>query len=377
MSFPLKHGLVLSTLLPLFIVVSFGRLAPAGEDSEPAKPDPYAVPEGTVEELATYLRGLMSKRPRDRETLEKTRNAALKAADKILAAKPDEPQAELAVRVKNIFVTDPKQIEALIEQLEKAKLPRLVRQVRAEVLRRKTRRALSASDEEKKKLFAEIEKFLGEGPIGRSEAGLAMAAGQVAERSDNIDLAVEVYTSLGKLLGTADDPHIAGYAKRFEGVVRRLTLIGNPIQVEGTVFGGDKLDWNAYKGKVVLLDFWATWCGPCVAEVPNMKRNYELYHDKGFEIVGIAVNDRAEAIENFIQQKEIPWTIVFSEDNTSPTPDYYGVMGIPTMILVGADGKVVSTRARGTELDKELEKLLGPVEEKDDTKQEESSKSQL
>jgi len=126
--------------------------------------------------------------------------------------------------------------------------------------------------------------------------------------------------------------------------------------------------WDALKGTVVVLEFWATWCGPCVQEIPNMKKNYELYHDKGFEIVGLSCDHKLEDLEKFVKERKIPWAIVFGDGKPSPTVSYYGIMGIPTMILVGKDGKVLSLNARGEELNKELEKLLGPVEEKKDEK---------
>ena len=384
--FPIERCLAAAMCLSLSIVTLLGcsRAAdgepgqvttppPAEEAAEPPledatapadepTPDPYAVPNGTPAELAEFIQSLMLRHPTDRETFEKVRASALAAADKIMAGKPDDARMELAVRVKVHFLTDPKAIEALIDQLKAAKLSELARLVGVRLLAQKVRDAMTAPDEPKRELVERVTEFLAEGPVGRTEAALAMMVGELTEVRGTPDLAVRAYTDFGKLLRASMDPDVVAYGKTMEGVVRRLTLVGKPIKVEGTVFGGEKLDWDAYQGKVVLVDFWATWCGPCLAEVPNLKRNYEQYRDRGFEIVALSLDQDGESLRQFIEREEIPWTIVYDEDNPSPTPDYYGVVGIPSMILVDADGKVVSTQARGPHLDKELKKLLGPPE---------------
>ena len=143
MLFDLKHHLVWTRLLSFFVILSAGCLVSAGEESaeqaaeKPAAEttaaettDPYAVADGTPAELVEFIRGLMARPPRDRESFEKTRDAVLEAADKILAAEPDEAQATVAVQAKTRFLSDPKQLEALVEQLKKADLPKLARQAR-------------------------------------------------------------------------------------------------------------------------------------------------------------------------------------------------------------------------------------------------------
>ena len=147
------------------------------------------------------------------------------------------------------------------------------------------------------------------------------------------------------------------------GAARRIRLLGNEMLLTGVTADGNAFDWESYRGKVVLVDYWASWCGPCIGEIPNMKKNLELYGEKGFTIVGINMDDTRAAFEKCVDSKEISWVNIVSEEEgkrgwDAPMADYYGVSGIPTAILVDQKGKVVSLRARGAELDKQLERLL-------------------
>ena len=124
-----------------------------------------------------------------------------------------------------------------------------------------------------------------------------------------------------------------------------------------------------------MVDFWATWCGPCIRELPNVKKNYAQYHGKGFEVLAISLDTDAGRVEKFVDKQELAWDTLFSADKKAqgwnhPMANYYGVTGIPMAVLVGKDGKVITLNARGPALGNELKKLLGepdPIEEKPET----------
>jgi len=95
----------------------------------------------------------------------------------------------------------------------------------------------------------------------------------------------------------------------FRGFLGRLQLAGQEISLTGTTLDGKPFDLKSLRGKIVLLDFWATWCGPCIAEIPGLQELYEAYHARGFEVVGISIDmesDKATLVE-FVQSRQLPW----------------------------------------------------------------------
>jgi len=111
---------------------------------------------------------------------------------------------------------------------------------------------------------------------------------------------------------------------------------------------------------VVLVDFWATWCGPCVGELPNVLAAYKKYHDKGFEIVGISLDEDQGKLEGFTAAKGMTWRQYF--DGTgwdNKLAKRYGVTAIPATYLLDRDGKIAAKNLRGPALETELARLLG------------------
>ena len=108
----------------------------------------------------------------------------------------------------------------------------------------------------------------------------------------------------------------------------------------------------------MLIDFWATWCGPCIAELPNVKKTYAKYHEKGFEIVGVSLDQSKDKLTEFVKENDMPWPQHF--DGLGWKNEFavmYGIQGIPAMWLVDKDGNLVDMKARSG-LDAKVEKLL-------------------
>ena len=201
------------------------------------------------------------------------------------------------------------------------------------------------------------------GASGSYASMLLMFCETLADTPD-ANLAQKALDELLPIMRDSDSTGVAQRLPLLEGIDRRLHLVGNKLELSGTLFDGAKIDWESYRGKVVLVDFWATWCGPCRAEVPNILENYLKYRDKGFEVIGISLDDKRSDAEEYVKQTNIPWPTLFHEASDengweNPMAIKYGITGIPTAILVDQEGKVVSMKARGRHLGEALRQLLG------------------
>jgi thiol-disulfide isomerase/thioredoxin len=132
------------------------------------------------------------------------------------------------------------------------------------------------------------------------------------------------------------------------GSMLHVTAAGPaPLDLKFTSEDGHDIDLSKMRGKVVLVDFWATWCPPCRAEVPDVVATYKKYHDKGFEVLGISLDQDEDAMRTFTQQNEMTWPQFFDGkgwDNKIASD--FGIQSIPTMWLVGKDGKIITVNAR-------------------------------
>jgi len=161
------------------------------------------------------------------------------------------------------------------------------------------------------------------------------------------------------------------YADMAKGALHRVESIGKPFELDFTDAISDRhiSVQKDLKGKVVVIDFWATWCGPCVGEMPENKEIYAKYKDKGVEFIGVSLDQPEaqgglKALKDFVAQNDITWPQYYQGNYwQSEFSSGWGIDSIPCVFIVDADGKLYSVTARG-QLDDLIPKLLAKRDQK-------------
>lgn len=141
---------------------------------------------------------------------------------------------------------------------------------------------------------------------------------------------------------------------------QKTTAVGQPyVNIEGTDINGNSVSLSDYvgKGNYVLVDMWASWCGPCKREIPNLANLYNLYKDKGLTVLGIYVWDKIENLAPAMEAEKITWPQIIDSNETATK--LYGVQGIPCIMLIGPDGTILDrTNLRGANMQPMVEKYM-------------------
>lgn len=171
---------------------------------------------------------------------------------------------------------------------------------------------------------------------------------------ENLQAELEALVKAGD--ASAEDK--AAAEKALKTIKQMAELKSKPLNLKFTAVDGREVDLEKMRGKVVLIDFWATWCGPCVAELPNVLKAYKELHPKGFEIVGISLDSDKGKLKKFVADKGMAWPQFFDGKGwKNEISSGFDIHSIPAMWLVNKDGMVVDTAARGG-LDEKVAKLL-------------------
>ncbi|MBL0742988.1 TlpA family protein disulfide reductase [Chryseolinea sp. Jin1] len=173
---------------------------------------------------------------------------------------------------------------------------------------------------------------------------------------DNLDEATNIYNGLDANLKKTEKA--AEIVARIENL--KKTKVGNGfIDFKQTDLDGKTVSLSSYKGNYVLLEFWASWCGPCRQENPNLKKEYELYKDKGFQVLGVSLDDNATKWKKAIEKDGLPWAHVSDLKGwNNEAAVQYGVRAIPANFLIDPQGKIIARNLRGEELAKKLEEIF-------------------
>lgn len=336
------------------------------------------LPDGTPEELVAFAKGLRNppNQPRSREEMmaymDGMARVSLQAAEKALVkCRPGDAVHDDASRLKleSLMMLErmgdeqaSTALAAYAADVAKSSSPELAREGQRLLIVAEAQRLFEARDVAAgPELVRKVAAMLAAAPDDVRTASLAaQLAAAFGDMPDAGPLAVAAAEAFVPLLVKSPNPQVQELGANLAGTARRLSLPGKPMEIRGRLLDGTPFDPASLAGKVVLVDFWATWCGPCVAEIPNVLEQYRKYRDKGFEVVGISLDEDREALAAFVAEKKVPWPIILdaAADGPQRMAAHYGITGIPQLILIGRDGRVITLEARGKQLEERLAELF-------------------
>jgi peroxiredoxin len=166
-------------------------------------------------------------------------------------------------------------------------------------------------------------------------------------------------TSIKELTAILQSKPLPIYQEMIRQINAATRQLGQEFTLQGISLDGKQFNIKTFRGKVILVDFFASWCVPCMEELPHLKEIYARYHDQGFEIIGVG-GDKPEALKKLVGEHKIPWTVVSETLTVSkhlPSMErQYGIKAYPMMFLIDREGKLVHSNARGQRLDAALKR---------------------
>ena len=249
-----------------------------------------------------------------------------------------------------------KRLQDLFDAAQKDNDKNLAAYIKIRLLTSDYARAISAPKADIPKIQAEwpksLEQFIADYPTSPDAAEAMLQLGMAREYAGHDEEAKKWYERIGREF--TDAPQ----AKKAAGAVRRIDAVGSVLNLSGKGLNGETVALASYRGKVTLVQYWATWSDSAKNDMATLKKLVEKYHGS-FDVVGVNVDSDPKALKAYLGENSLPWSQIHEEGGQDSQPALaLGIITVPTMFLVDAQGKVVNRNIQTTEIEGELKKLI-------------------
>ena len=382
--------LLLASTLPLWAQDEEQQLGPAtASASEPNRAAPAAA-EGPASEVTAgegpvaegpVAEGPVAEGPVAEDTAAEAPQASTQAPaveaepfpDLTVAADATAAQLQTLVeRAKRLRPRNPDQYQAmqtairdaskkLVKLLDKEQDAKRIQQAELDTITSSVSLMAFVGEDSQQKTLEQVHEFLkGRKELSLQDTQTGVLAAAMLELQPDKQPARATYQLLCDLLENDPREEMQSLCLNLQASIRRLDLLGNKFDLSATSLDGKEIRIDDYAGKFVIVDFFASWCEPCLTDAPHLKAQFAKYHAKGLAMIGISLDTDAQALDKYLQQAEFPWPIIHDNaaDPLQRLQMKFGVSHLPTVLLINKEGIVVSLEARGAELDRLMELLF-------------------
>lgn len=279
--------------------------------------------------------------------------ALVEQAKQLRPRNPDQYQAmQTAIRDAS---------KQLVKILDKDRDAKRIQQAELDTISSSVSLMAFVGEDSQQKTLEQVHQFLnGRKELSLQDTQTGMLAAAMLELQPDKQPARDTYQLLCDLLENDPREEMQSLRLNLQASIRRLDLLGNKFDLEATSLDGREIRIDDYAGKFVIVDFFASWCEPCLTDMPHLKKQLAKYQDKGLEAIAISLDTDAQALDKYLQQAELPWPVIHdnAEDPLQRLQMKFGVSHLPTVLLLNKEGTVVSLEARGAELERLMEMLF-------------------